>query len=84
MITKAWFTFEDDQGEDWTKEEKYDDEIENIGQLEERAFQWLQDEGLDTGERTWNDIVFSTTSRQITFENGRLSIDHGYAGMIKQ
>jgi len=73
MITKAWFSFNE-----YETEEEYDGEIENIGMLEERAFEWLRDEQIETGKRTWNDIVFSTTSRRITFENGDLDIDHEF------
>jgi len=73
MITKAWFSFNE-----YETEEEYDGKIENIGMLEDRAFEWLRDEQIETGKRTWNDIIFSTTSSGITFENGDLDIDHEF------
>jgi hypothetical protein len=74
MITKATFEF----GEKKITENYEEGEIQNIGELEARALEWLEDEEIEVGERTWKDTVYSITYREITFENGVLSIDHEY------
>ena len=77
-LRKVWFVFGD--ADDFLKEEEYRNiRIKSVGKLEERAFDWLEKEGVETGKRTWHDKIFSNASRKITFEKGDLEIYYEYA-----
>ncbi|MDY6957744.1 MAG: hypothetical protein SVK08_01170 [Halobacteriota archaeon] len=80
MISKATFEFLEKK----ITENYEEGEIQNIGELEARALEWLEDEDIDVGERTWRDTVHSTTYCEITFENGVLSIDHEITKEIEE